>query len=494
MLCLKNKYYRLFPHIFRKGAIFINNQLAKDSIPWLLLKLSFPAMAGMIIYSLFSLADTFFVARLGSMSLAALSFSIPIQVFLVSIASATGVGLTSSISRALGAGNYKLADNIAWHGVLLSIIYGFFSIVIARYYLNDLLVFTGCTPEIFLLIKEYLEIILYGSFFIFLPIMLSNVIQGEGNTLWPMTVALAGILINVALDPLLIFGYGPVKAMGLNGSALATIYAQAVCSFLVIMIARKSRGYLSWQFNNFRFKLVVFYKIFQVGFPTIIMELTGVFVMLVLNKILAGFGNNAIAVLGIFLRLRSFFYMPVYGLTQGVMPIAGFAFGGGSFDRVKEVFLKSSVLSVVFTGIAFYAMQFKSSWLLCFFSHDAALISLGVICMQLGTIFIPFMGPIVILHTVLQAIGKGATAMWFSLIRHLVFFFPFLLILPEYIGINGVWAAFSISELLSLLLSVPFFISLWRELQLKNKISLITLSNPGYLLKRTLAWLKFDSF
>lgn len=451
-------------------------------------------MAGMIIYSLFSLADTFFVARLGSVSLAALSFSIPIQVFLVSIASATGVGLTSLISRVLGAGDYKLADNIAWHGLLICIIYGLLSLVIARYYLNDLLALVGCTPEIFLLIKEYLEIILYGSIFIFLPIMLSNVIQGEGNTFWPMVVALAGILINVALDPLLIFGYGPVKAMGLNGSALATIYAQAVCSLLVILIAGKSRGYLTWQIRHFRLKPVVFYKIFQVGLPTIIMEVTGVFVMLFLNNILAGYGNHAIAVLGIFLRLRSFFYMPVYGLTQGVMPIAGFAFGGGDFDRVKEVFLKTSVISVLFTGIAFYAMQYKPLWLLGIFSHDAVLISSGVTCMQLGTVFIPFMGPIVILHTVLQAVGKGTTAMWFSLIRHLLFFFPFLLILPEYMGINGVWITFSISELLSVVLSVPFFISLWRELQVKNKINFITLSNPRYLLKRTIAWLKFNSF
>lgn len=457
----------------------------------MLLKLSFPVTAGMVIYSLFSLVDTFFIAKLGAASLAALTFSIPIQVFLVSIASATGVGLTSLISRVLGAGNTKLADNIAWHGILICIVYGLLAVVIARYYLSDLLILVGCTSEIFLLIHEYLQIILIGSIFIFLPIMLGSVIQGEGNTFLPMLIALVGILINVALDPLLIFGYGPVHGMGLNGSALATIYAQIACTILIIMIVKKNKGYLGWQRSHFRLNPGVVYEIYRVGFPTIIMEIAGVFTMIVLNKIVAGYGNTAIAALGIFLRLRSFFYMPVYGLTQGVMPIAGFAYGAGNLDRVKEVFLKTSFISVIFTGTAFYAMQYKSPWLVSFFSHDVALTSVGVTCMQLGTIFIPLMGPLVILYTVLQSIGKGATAMWISLIRNLLFFLPLLIILPEYWGLRGVWLAFSFSELLALIISGPFFVSLWRELQVKNKLRLIMLSNPSYLYKRIIAWLKF---
>lgn len=475
-----------------KGAILIiNDRLAQDSIAGLILKLSFPAMTGMIFYSLFSLADTFFVARLGALSLAALTFSIPIQVFLVSIASATGVGLTSLISRVLGTGDLRLADNVAWHGVIICLVYGLMSFVAARYYLVDLITFAGCTPEIFLLIKEYLEIILYGSFLIFLPIILGSVYQGEGNTIWPMAVALVGILINVALDPLLIFGYGPVKGMGLNGSAWATIYAQLVCSIMAIAVAGKSTGYLKWKIGHFQLRLLVFLKIFQVGLPTIITELAGVFVMLVLNKILAFYGSNAIAILGIFLRFRSFFYMPVHGLTQGVMPIAGYAFGSGNLDRVKEVLFKTSVLSIVFTAVGFYAMQFKSLWLMALFSGDAALITMGAVCMGWGTVFLAFMGPIIILHTVLQAIGKGAAAMWFSLIRHLIFLFPFLLILPQYIGVKGVFAAFSISELLSLALAIPFFIWLWRGLRTGGKPRFIVLSQPVYLFRRIIAWLRF---
>ncbi|MDD3894933.1 MAG: MATE family efflux transporter [Syntrophomonadaceae bacterium] len=466
--------------------------MAHSSIAFLLCKLSFPATAGMLIYSLFSLADTYFVARLGALSLAALTFSIPIQVCLVSIASATGVGLTSLIARTLGTGNLKQADNIAWHGVLICMIYGLLAILAARLYLNDLLILFGCTPELFHAIKDYLQIILYGSVFIFIPIMLTSVIQGEGNTFLPMIIALTGILINVALDPLLIFGYGPVKGMGLNGSALATVLAQMICSLQVIIAVNTNRNYMNWRLQHFRLELAVVYDIFKVSFPTIIMEMAGVFVMTVLNKVLAGYGNNAVAALGIFLRSRSFLFMPVYGLTQGTMPIAGFAYGSGNLDRVKEVFLKTSVLAALFTITAFIVMQYNSQWIMSIFSRDEVLTTLGIACMRLGTIFMPLMGPIIILYTVLQAIGKGATAMWFSLIRNLGFFYPLIIILPQYFGLNGVWLAFSLSELLAFILSVFFFIWLWRELQEKNKLKFIMLFNLNYSLKRTLAWLKFQ--
>ncbi len=445
----------------------------------------------MLIYSLFSLVDTFFVARLGTISLAALTFSVPIQVCLVSIASATGVGLTSVIARTLGAGDLKRADNIAWHGVLICILYGLMAIVIARFYLSDLLYLVGCKPDLFLMIKEYLQIILFGSIFIFIPIILGSVIQGEGNTFLPMIVALTGILINVALDPLLIFGFGPVKGMGLNGSALATVLAQMICSLQVITAIANNQDHMDWRLRHFKFRFTVIHDIFKVGFPTIIMELVGVFVMAVLNKVLIGYGNHGIAALGIFLRSRSLFYMPVYGLTQGAMPIAGFAYGSGNLDRVKEVLVKTSVLAAFFTIGAFIVMQYNSHWIIGLFSKDETLISLGMSCMRLGTIFMPFMGPIVILYTVLQAIGKGAAAMWFSLIRNLLFFYPLIIILPQYFGINGVWLAFSLSELLAFILSVFFFIWLWRQLQVKNKLRFIMLLNLHYLWKRTTDWLKF---
>lgn len=444
----------------------------------------------MVIYALLSMVDTFFVARLGSMALAALTFSIPIQVTLVSIASATGIGLTSLIARTLGAKDMIRADNIAWHGILICIGYALLAFIVARFYLDNLLYLVGCPLDMFKMTKGYLQIIMHGSIFIFVPIMLGSMIQGEGNTFLPMLIMLTGIVINVALDPLLIFGYGPIKGMGLNGSALATVAAQIFCSLQVIIMISCNRGKMSWRFRHFNFRFELVSAIYKVGFPTIIIEITGVFIMTVLNKTLAGYGNNAIAVLGIFLRSRALFFMPVYGLAQGAMPIAGFAYGNGNLERVKEVLIKTSVLSVFFTISAFIVMQYNSHHIISFFSQDKELTSLGVSCMRLGTLCLPLMGPIVMLHTVLQAVGKGTAAMWFALARNLLFFYPFIVLLPQHIGLSGVWLAFSLAELLAFILSIFFFFHFWRELQDKNKIRLIMLLNPGLFWHRVIAWLK----
>jgi Na+-driven multidrug efflux pump len=183
-----------------------------QGVAYLLAKLSLPAMTGMILFSMFSLADTWFVARLGPDYLAALTLVIPVQVLITSMASATGVGITSLIGRALGSGQRAYADNSAWHGLGLSIIYGFLLPLLGLAYIDELLCCFWCSKQILLLSKGYMQILLLGSVFTFVPIILCSVIQGEGNTFLPVLVSLVGIISNVILDPIFIFGLGPVKA------------------------------------------------------------------------------------------------------------------------------------------------------------------------------------------------------------------------------------------------------------------------------------------
>lgn len=462
------------------------------SVGVLLIKLSFPAMAGMVLYSILNLTDIFFIARLGPVALAAMTISIPIQVFITSIASATGVGLTSLIARTLGRNDIKNADNIAWHGLFISIIYGLIFIIIGMNYLDNLLLFFGCTPETFALSKGYLNIIMLGCVFTFVPVMLGQIIQGEGNTILPILVALIGITLNVIFDPLFIFGIGSINGRGLNGAAMASVLAQIISSLLVVIIVIKRRAFLTWSIANFKPSIRILYGIYKVGFPAMVMEITGTFIMAFLNRVLGGYSYTAVAALGIFLRIRSLIYMPVYGLTQGTMPIAAFAFGAGNVDRVKETIIKASMFSLLFMGISWFAVQYYPLSIMNFFSSDPALTVMGVNCLRLATIFVPLMGPIFILYTVFQALGKGTTAMCLSLLRQLGFFLPLIIILPIYLNLNGVWLAFSLSELLSAVLATVFFIKLWRELQVKNKLPVIMLLNKGYAIKRFLAWLKWQ--
>ncbi|NLB88204.1 MAG: MATE family efflux transporter, partial [Syntrophomonadaceae bacterium] len=441
------------------------HDLANMSVGRLLLRLSFPPMVGMVVYSMLSIIDTFFVAKLGSAALAALTITIPIQVLMITCAAATGVGLTSLISRTLGGGNIKLADNIAWHGIILSVFYGFVFAFIGNYYMDDLLILFGCTPETFFLSKEFLQVILTGCIFTFIPMNIGNIIQGKGNTFLPIIISVFGIALNVLLDPIFIFGVGFFEGLGLKGAAVATVCAQFINTLIVIGIVIRRRALLTWSIKRFKPSLAVIYGIYKVGIPTMFIDLTGVFIMAVLNRILAGFSYTAIAALGIFLRVRSLIYMPVYGLQQGTMPIAGFAYGAGNTDRVKEVIIKASVLSFIYMSFICFILHQYPVWIVDFFSDDPALTIMGVTALKLATLTFPLMGPLHILYTVLQALGKGVTVMCLSIIRQIVFFLPLLLILPKYYNLNGIWLSFSLSEFLCTMVAFIVFVNLWRELQ-----------------------------
>jgi len=466
--------------------------MLQDSVARLLLRLSLPVTAGMLLYSLLSLIDTFFVAKLGPLPFAALTLVIPLQILLVSLSAATGAGLTSLIGRTLGGADVKRADNVAWHGIVISLIYGVLATGLGLYYIDDLLIVFGCTPDTFALSREYLQIVLWGSLFTFLPMTLGNIIQGEGNTFWPMVISLLGISLNVIFDSIFIFGWAGIPPLGLNGAAVASVLSQVIITAAIIALVRRKKSYLTWSRAHFQPSLRVIIDIYRVGFPTMIMEVVSVAILALINRTLAGYGYTAVAALGIFLRVRSLAFMPVHGLSQGTMPIAAFAYGARLYDRVKETIVKSCTLALLFTGTAWMILQHQPAWVMQFFSQDPQLTAIGVNCMQLATLFLPLMGPLVILYTVLQAVGQGFSAMWLSLSRQVGFFLPLLLILPRYYGLSGVWLAFSFSEMLSAALALLFLISLWRDLQVRNKLTILMLLRRGYLWQRLKAWLRWQ--
>jgi len=466
--------------------------MLQDSVAKLLFRLSLPVTAGMMVYSLLSLLDTFFVAKLGPLPFAALTMVIPLHILLISVTAATGVGLTSLIGRTLGSGDVKRADNVAWHGIVISFIYGLLAVGLGLYYIDPLLIISGCTPETFSLSREYLQIMLWGSMFTFLPMTLGNIIQGEGNTFLPMLMSLLTVALNVLLDPILIFGWAGIPPLGLNGAAIATVISEAVITLAMIMlVVRSNKSFLTWSWAHFRPSLRVVIDIYRVGFPTMVMEVVSVIILAVINRTLAGYSYTAVAALGIFMRVRSLAYMPVHGLAQGTMPIAAFAYGARLYDRVKETIVKSCTLAFLFMGVAWLILQYQPVWVMQFFSQDPMLTVLGVTCMQMATLFLPLMGPLVILYTVLQALGKGFSAMWLSLSRQVGFFLPLLLILPRYFSLNGVWLAFSFSELLTAILALVVLVRLWRDLQVRNKLAMVMLLRRGYLLQRLKAWLRW---
>lgn len=451
-------------------------------------------MGGMVLYALFSLADTYFIAQLGPAALAALTLCLPLQVLMVSIAAALGTGVTSLIGRMLGQEEYRHADNIAWHGMAIMAAYSLFFLWLGYRYQEPLLILFGCTPETLPLCRGYLSIALPGSLLAMIQIVLGSTLQGEGDTMLPVAASLAGIILNVVLDPLFIFGLGPVPALGLNGAAWAGLLAQLGSLLLMLVVMTRRKTYLSWSLRNFRLRPRIFLAIYKVGFPALVMELVGVLIMVYINRILALYSFEAVAALGVFLRVRSLVFTPVGGLLQGTMPIASFAFGAGQFERVKEVLVKSSAIILLIMSLGWGVMQFYPQWIAGFFSHDANLTRIAVNSLRLGTLFLPLVGPIIILSTVLQAIGRGMAAMWLSLTRQVLFFLPGLIFLPPYLGLNGVWLAFTLSELLSVGVFAVFWVRLWRQLQPGRSTPVLVLLRSGVWIKRLWAWLRWQGF
>ncbi|WP_157048879.1 MATE family efflux transporter [Syntrophomonas palmitatica] len=473
------------------GGIIINqHEMLHRPVGRLLFKLSFPAMTGMAIYSLLCLAETFFVSRLGEEALAAVTLTIPVQVLLTAMASAAGTGLTSLISRTLGGGNSSEARNISWHGFFLAVFMGLLFWRLGVSCIDKLLIYSGCTSTTFALSKDFLLIILSGSIFTFLAIMMGNVIQGEGDTAMPMLIALAGVSINVIIDPFLMFGLGVFPVLGLNGVAAATVVCQVCSTIFTFMVLKRRNNIFSWSLREFSPSWQIIRDIFRVGLPALVMEIASLLVMVLINRVLVGYGCAAVAVMGIFVRIRSLLLMPVLGLAQGTMPIVGFAYGARRDERVKETLLKAAIFSLVLMMAAWLPLQCSPAWLMRLFSQDVKLVVMGADCLRLATLILPILGPLIILSTVLQAVDRGMKAMWLSVLRQLVFFLPLLYVLPGMVGLKGVWLSFAGSELLAAFLGLYFLVRLWNELTPRRSLRILTMA-PKYTLGRLLVWLRF---
>lgn len=468
-----------------------DNDLGNEQVGRLIIRLSFPAMAGMILYSLFALVDTYFVASLGARPMAAVTLCIPMEILLVSIAAATGTGINSLVSRSLGGHRRSVANNVAWHGLVISLVYAAVFGCLGLKNVEYLLLLFGANQETLMLSKQYMSIILLGTPCIFFPSIAASIIQGEGNTFLPMLCFLVGMVFNVSLDPILIWGWGPFSGWGLPGAAWATVISQIISSLLFLMILKRKSSAVNWKIKDFKPGFKILAGIYKVGFPALIIEVSSVVIMMIINNKLADYSYTAVAAMGIFMRVRALLCLPVNSLAQGSMPIAGFAYGAGNLDRVKETIVKGIVMSMGFLMISWYLMQFNPTFIMQLFSDDPALIVMGVSCMHMATIFLPFMGPVSISSAILQATGKGLSAMLFSLLRQFGIFLPGILLLPYYFKINGVWLAFSLNELLSVFVTLGFLIPFWRSLRSKKERTTSLWQKLRRIVSRIWFWLKW---
>ena len=428
--------------------------------------MSFPAMLSMLVQALYNVVDSYFVAKISENALTAVSLVFPVQALQIALAVGTGVGLNSLISRRLGENCRKEADSAATHGVLLGVlnwvVFAVLGALLSRPFLS---LFTG-VDEIVAMGAQYMSIVCTVSIGAFVEINIEKILQATGNMIYPMFGQLIGAVANIILDPIFIFGLAGAPKMGVAGAAVATVLGQILSMCFSLFIVFTKDHEVKIDFRGFRPDPGVIRNIYSVGFPAIVMQAIGSVMVVGMNAILIAFTSTAVAVFGIYFKLESFVFMPVFGLTQGLMPIIGYNFGARKRERLLKAVQVGGVAALCIMGAGTVLFWTATEPLLAIFEASPKMLEIGVPALRIISVcFLPAaLG--ILFSTVFQAVGHGVSSLIVSALRQLVVLLPCAFLLAR-AGLEAVWYALPIAEFAALAVSVVIFLRLYRS-TLKN--------------------------
>lgn len=427
----------------------------------LILSMSIPSMFSMIVQALYNIVDSIYLSRYDETALTALSLALPVQMLIISIAVGTGIGINSLISRRLGEKNFEQANSAATHAIFLGILSWLVTAVLALIFLNDYFSIFTENPKLLGMSREYTYIVTLFSIGIFLQVNIEKTLQATGNMLYPMYFQLTGAISNIILDPFFIFGIGPFPKLGVSGAAIATVIGQIIALLFAVYVLLFKNHEVKINVKRFKPDLQIIRNIYAVGFPSILMQSISSVMITCFNRILVGFSEAAVAVLGIYFRLQSFIFMPVFGLTHGVMPVIGYSYGARNRERLISALKTGCVFAFLIMLLGSLLFIIFPHKLLGIFEADAALLEIGVPALRIISTCFTSAAIGIMFSTVFQAIGQGSRSLIISLLRQLILLLPAAYLLSK-LGLFYVWFAFPISEAGSLVISVLMFISVYR--------------------------------
>ncbi len=444
-----------------------SRMLADEKIGSLLFKLSLPAIIGMIVQALYNVVDAIFIGRgVGPMGIAGVAIDFPIQLLVMAIAQMIGIGAASIISRSLGEQNKGRAEKTMGNLFFLAVLFGFSITVFGLWFMDPLLILFGATKEILPYARDYIKVILFGTFLMTFGMSTNNVVRAEGNAKVAMGTMLLGAGTNVALDPIFIFGLH----MGMEGAALATVISQMVTFVWLAQYFLSGKSIMKFHLKNMKLDKSIVSEIFSIGSSAFVRQSSGSILAGILNHVLAFYGGNiAITIYGLINRLLSFFFLPTLGIGQGFQPIAGFSYGMKRYDRTKKSIYLASIVASVMTTAGFLVMEIFPSQLVGMFTTDQTLIASTVGPLRTMIWMFPFVGFMIVASTLFQAIGKALPAFIISMARQIIFLIPLVLILPRFMKLPGVWISFPLASFLTLILTIVMFIAEMKELNRKMR-------------------------
>lgn len=439
------------------------NKMGTAPVAKLILSMSLPAMFSMLVQSLYNIVDSIFVAKIGESALAAVSLAFPIQTLMIAVAVGTGVGINSLISRRLGEGDRKAADRAASHGIILGVISWAVFALLGVFFSRPFFQLFSANGAVIQAGTDYLSIVTILSMGVFVEISVEKTLQATGNMIYPMIFQLIGAVINLIMDPVLIFGLLGFPAMGVAGAALATVLGQIISMIYSLYIVFRKDHEVTIRLKGFRFHARTVKDIYTVGAPSILMQSIGSVLNIGLNAILAGFSEAAVSVLGVYYKLQSFVFMPVFGLNQGVMPIMGYNYGARNRRRVLDALKWGCIIAVCIMAVGCVLFMGFPQLLLGMFNPTAEMLEIGVPALRtISLCFLPAaLG--ILASTLFQAIGMGSRSLIISILRQVVIILPAAYLFSK-ISLASVWYAFPLAEVVSLLVSILF---VWQVYRLK---------------------------
>lgn len=444
------------------------NKMGVMPVGRLLINMSVPMMCSMLVQALYNVVDSIFVARVCEDALTAVSLAFPLQSLLIALGAGTGVGINALVSRSLGEKNHEHASEVAMNGVFLSLCsYLVFLIVgltcVVPFYRSQ-----TDNPVIMGYGVQYLTVVCGMSFGIFSQFIFERLLQSTGRTLPTMFTQGIGAVVNLILDPILIFGLFGAPRLEVMGAAIATVTGQIVAGVVALIVNLKLNSDLKLYVKGFRPNIQIIKNIYAIGIPSIIMQSIGSVMVFGLNMILMTFSSTAVAVFGVYFKLQSFIFMPVFGMNNGMIPIIAFNYGARKRSRMLGTYKYALILAIAIMTAGTLMVELIPDVLFRLFDASDTMMEMGRVALRIIGIHFPVAAYCIVTGSLFQSIGKAVYSMINSIMRQLVVLLPAAYLLALSGNVNNVWWSFPIAEIMSALVTTVFFVYI-------NKKILITI-------------------
>lgn len=439
------------------------NKLGIEPVPRLLASMAIPLIIANVITALYNIVDGIYVAELSQSALTATTLCYPMQLFTQSVASGTAGGINSLLSRSLGAKNFDKAEATIQHGLVLSFLSYLLFLIIGVTLSEPFIGLFTKDEELLSLGSTYLSICLVASVGMFFTFLFNGMLESTGHTGFCLIMQGAGALINIVLDPILIFGYFGFPKMGIAGAAVATVFAQIVSAVLGLIFNFSCNHEIKLSLSRFSFDGGIIKEIYTVGVPSMIMMSIGSVMDVGMNKILIKVSGTAVSVFGIYYKLQNFVFMPVFGISQGMVPIVGYNYGARRESRMKEVVKLSLISASILMGMGTLLFQIFPRQLLMWFSATDDMYTLGIPALRIISTTFILAAFCIILGDTLMGMGIGYVSAVNSFLRQIVVLLPLAYFFEKQFGVMYVWYAFVVSEVTSLIFTSIQFKRLWRK-------------------------------